>query len=172
MRKKFVFIQKTIKISEIQQKKLDDIMATGSFAVEADIFRQGLDAIHRKIMPPYLQPTAAGEMKREKIDKEKAFAAIPDEEFVANNLEDVYIYTDEDNVKWVLFRTMGNDIGAVMLSNVKEWVRSKDPEYVYHKQVANDGHKPYEEVLNDRETYVGPSTRKRLAEHYGVAITL
>lgn len=41
-RKQFVTQLKTFKISEHQQKVLDRLLANGSYATEAEIFRQGI----------------------------------------------------------------------------------------------------------------------------------
>ena len=167
MRKKFVHIQKTIKISEQQVKLLNEIMETGVFAVEADIFRQGLALMHKKFTTPeYLKDTPAASVKREKIHKEKVFRSIPDEEFAMKEMEDIYILTDEENKKWVLWRKVGNFVGATPLEEIKDWVKSGDPEYNYHKSVAGQGHEPYEEELKN------DTIRKILVENYGVAITL
>lgn len=164
-RKKFVFKQKIVKISEVQQQKLDDLMNQGSFTSEADIWRAGLDLIHRKLDPPYLQDSPAASIKRKKIQKEKVFEAIPDEEFAKSNMEDIFIFTDEENKKWVLWRKIGNMVGGTPLEEIKNWVKSGDPEYNYHRSVAGQDHQPYEEELKDN------LIRKTLNEHYGVAIT-
>src|ERR1700680_3084464 len=99
-RPKWVFKQKFIKISESQQGLLNEIMATGAFTMEAEVFRQGLKMMHKAFtIPAYLRPTVNQEIKIEQQSKVKSDRAIPDEEFVAKNLQDIVIYTDEDQHK-------------------------------------------------------------------------
>lgn len=164
-RSKFVFKQKIVKISEVQQKSIEEMMDSGRFASEADIFRQALEMFYRKFIPPYLKPTVNQEMKRSKINKELAVAAIPDEDFVAKSLEDVMIYTDNENVKWVLYREIGNGVGAVKLTEIKEWVKDEN-NYLYtiHKQTAGTVPLTYKESLTHN------STRQWLNQRFGVAI--
>lgn len=148
------------------QNNLHELMATGNYASEAEIFRQAVAELYRSINPPYLRPSPAGQIKQKKLEKEKAIEAIPDEEFATKNLEDVFIFTDEENNKWVLYRKIGNYVGAVALAEIKDWVKANDPEYNYHKAVAGDPkHLPYDKELENS------SVRKHLAEHYGVVIS-
>lgn len=128
--------------------------------------RDAIFEYHKKIKPAYLDLTPAGEMKQEKIVKERILKNIPDKEFAEKYLEDISFYTDSNNVEWVLFRKVGNYVGAVMLSDIKQWIKNKNPEYNYHIQVAKQGHASYESALEDK------LIRQTLAEQYGVAITV
>lgn len=164
-RSKFVFKQKIVKISEVQQKSIEEMMNSGRFSSEADIFRQALEMFYRKFQPPYLKPTINQEIKIQKREKEIEIQNIPDEEFVAQNLEDVMIYTDTENVKFVLIRWIGNSIGAIPLTEIKTWFADKDDPIVKtHVAMANTGQTPYETFLTFN------STRQFLNERFGVAI--
>jgi hypothetical protein len=165
-RYKFVFKQKIVKISETQQNMLDEIMQSGKFPTEAEAFRQGLVMIHNKLFPPYLRPSVNQEIKREKHEKEKAFNSVPDEEF-AKTLKGTEIYTDEDGQKFLLFRAIGNYIGAVPLSIVKEWASKDNQEYNYHKQIIEKQEfEPYE-----KEIAASNSIKRDLANRWGVVIS-
>lgn len=50
-RKQFVTQLKTFKISEQLQKMVDELIAGGSFATEAEIFRQGIYHIYIYAFP-------------------------------------------------------------------------------------------------------------------------
>lgn len=157
-RKRFVFKTKVVKISENQQKEIDEIMSTGRFTAEAEVLREGLALLHRKHFPSYLRPTIGQQIKKQKIDQEQEFLSLPDEQFAEENLKDYFIFTDLMERKWLFYRRVGNMIGAIPLDQVKEWVASESPEYNYHRQVAGDGHQPYENFLNDVD-YIAVGTR-------------
>jgi len=151
-------------ITEEQNNMINNLLASGKYISEADIVRQALLAFYAKVKPAYLEPSINQEVKLEKRAKELELRDMPDEEFVAENLEDVMIYTDLDGIKWVLHRWIGNTIGAVPLLEVKNWVKEKGTLFVVHTQIANTGKPSYEEELRDN------STRKWLNERFGVAI--
>lgn len=167
-RTKLNFRQKNFKITDMQQQKLDELLAQGSFATESDILRQALDLLHRKYSPPYLQPTINQEEKIEKVKKEKASRAIPDEQFVEENLEGVLIYKDLNEKKWLFYRKVGNYIDAFPLEQVKDWVHKKDFSYQWHNENEANQVMTYELWLTE-QTQTAKSQRDRLRE-LGVAL--
>ncbi len=61
---------------------------------------------------------------------------------------------------------MSNYVGAVPLEFVKDWVKKKDPEFLFHLTKTGEDGVTYEDRLKD------PGIRKVLYEQYGVAITV
>lgn len=158
-------VKRSVTTTRGLENMMEDLLATGRFLSYDDIIRKGIAMVYDSINPPYRKPTVNQEIKIEKRVKEIQIRNIPDEEFVAQNLEDVMIYTDNDGQKFVLIRWLGNSIGAVPLSGIKDWFADKDDPIVKtHVQMANSGQLPYLEKLTSN------STRQWLNERFGVAI--
>lgn len=158
---------KSIVFTDLAMQQVLEIMQTKNVMSFSQAVRDAIFEYHRKVNPPYLKPSVSEEGKIEAKKKEEVLRAVPDEVFLADNLQDCMIYTDEDQAKWVLFRKISNYVGAVQLDKIKDWVNSKDPEFMFHQQKASvESNPPYEKELED------PRIRQVLQEQYGVAITV
>lgn len=150
MRRKFVAFNKVVKISTEMQEMINKLMGTGMYPGESDIFREGLVQLFRKVDPPYLRPSINEEIKKEVLKKTQLIKAIPDKEFIDQNMIDHQYYTDGEGKEWVLYRRMSNYLGAIPVEMAKDWIIAKDPLYLWHQENYELDTISYEQRLKDQ----------------------
>lgn len=155
-----------VRLTFQQSEQIKKQIGSGLYSSESDFVRQAINAFLKKTDPPYTRPSLKDQEKLDRIKAEEEQSKMGDEEYIHRYLKDVYVLTDDDGKKFMIYRMQGRSFGAMPIDQVKEWVKARDWNFEYSQKALKEDPslEPWEELL----MFAGP--RQVLATYFEVNI--
>lgn len=141
-------IQRTFTLHPMHMEMIDNLLQNKGCISYSDVIRRAVEFYHEKSFPDYIYKlTPAAEQKKKKMDMEKKFEDMSDEQFVAQGIPGALVRSNAAGKQFVLIHQIANFVLAVPLEGIKKWAEDNPADIDFHLEKTKD--KTVEEALSE-----------------------